>query len=260
MIRYPVYLEVGDDGRCMIHVLDQPGCFVRGFTRSEALVRLPEALQDYQAWLRHRGEPAAEPGERIDYEIVEEVSGTGGFNPGDKVALFSPETRPILNEDMEPFFHRMRLTRIHLLDLTSDLPDFLYTWKPEPDTFSISEVLRHVGRAEEWYVSRLLAEEELPAEWCETEDMPVFDYLDMVRQTALHILRHLTKEQRSKVFYPAYQARHPDEGWTARKVLRRFLEHEREHIGQVRQVQAAWCARHRPKEFDEPAWGLKEFY
>ncbi|HSJ58851.1 MAG TPA: DinB family protein, partial [Anaerolineae bacterium] len=38
------------------------------------------------------------------------------------------------------------------------------------------------------------------------------------------------------VFHPTVWTRHPDEAWTARKALRRFLEHELEHTRQVRQV------------------------
>jgi rubrerythrin len=34
-----------------------------------------------------------------------------------------------------------------------------------------------------------------------------------------------------------------DESWTARKAFRRFLEHEREHLGQVEEILAAYRGR-----------------
>jgi len=51
--------------------------------------------------------------------------------------------------------------------------------------------------------------------------------------------RQLTEEERSGIFYPTHWTQHPEEPWTARKVLRRFLEHEREHTAQVREILAA---------------------
>ncbi len=33
----------------------------------------------------------------------------------------------------------------------------------------------HIGNAEEWYVSRLVPAETLPAEWAHDDTMPIFD-------------------------------------------------------------------------------------
>ena len=62
----------------------------------------------------------------------------------------------------------------------------------------------------------------------------------MERRTAIARLRQLTEAERSQVVYPTAWTRHPDEPWTARKALRRFLEHELEHTAQVREVLAAY--------------------
>ena len=58
----------------------------------------------------------------------------------------------------------------------------------------------------------------------------------MERRTALNRLRGISAEERAGVFYPTTWTRHPDEAWTLRKVLRRLLEHEREHTGQVVEI------------------------
>ena len=83
-------------------------------------------------------------------------------------------------------------------------------------------ILRHVGNAEEWYVSRLVAPESLPTEWQDDEGMPLWDFLEMERRSALDCLRALSAEERAGVFYPTAWTSHPDEAWTLRKVLRRF--------------------------------------
>ncbi|MEJ2734306.1 MAG: type II toxin-antitoxin system HicB family antitoxin [Anaerolineae bacterium] len=69
MAHYSVYLETGDDGPCMAHVIDLPGCVVRALTRDEALRRLPEAIKEYHAWLRAHGEPVRTSGGSAQIDI-----------------------------------------------------------------------------------------------------------------------------------------------------------------------------------------------
>jgi len=238
MTRYPVYLEIADDGRCMAHVLGLPGCIVRALSRDEALCRLPNAIRDYHAWLCRHGEPAPPDEEPVEIEVAGESTGFGPFDPGDAAALFPPDREFVTPEGMEHHFRLMAYARADLLALVRDLPDEVLDWQPDSQSFSIRRLLRHVGNAEEWYVSRLVLPETLPPEWEHDEDLPVFEFLEMERRTAVARLRQLTEEERSGVFYPAHWTQHPEEPWTVRKVLRRFLEHEREHIAQVREILA----------------------
>jgi len=67
----------------------------------------------------------------------------------------------------------------------------------------------------------------------------MFEFLEMERRTAVARLRQLTEEERSGVFYLTHWTEHPEEPWTARKALRRFLEHERGHTAQARKILAA---------------------
>jgi uncharacterized damage-inducible protein DinB len=130
------------------------------------------------------------------------------------------------------------------------LPDDILDWQADPHSFSLRGLLRHVGNAEEWYVSRLVHPETpwperrsqggLPTAWKNDEGLPIFDFLEMERRTALARLRQLTEKERSEVFFPTHWTDHSDEPWTARKVLRRFLEHEQEHTAQAREILAAW--------------------
>jgi len=239
MIRYPVYLEIADDGWCMAHVLDLPGCTVRAPSRDEALRRLPNAVRDYHGWLRRHGEPAPPEEESIEIEIAGESSGFGPFDPGDAAALFRPDHEPVNLEEMEHYFRLMAHARTDLLTLVRDLPDDVLDWQSDPCSFNIRRSLRHIGNAEEWYVSRLVPPETLPPEWERDEELPTFEFLEMERRTAVARLRLLTEEERCGVFYPAHWTQHPEEPWTARKALRRFLEHEREHTAQVREILAA---------------------
>jgi len=49
MTRHAVYLEIAEDGRCMAHVPELPGCIVRAPARNQALAQLPGAIRDYYA-------------------------------------------------------------------------------------------------------------------------------------------------------------------------------------------------------------------
>jgi uncharacterized damage-inducible protein DinB/predicted RNase H-like HicB family nuclease len=233
MMRYPVYLEIAGDDGCMAHVPNVPGCTVRAPTRDEALRRLPEAIHDCHAWLRRHGEPAPPDDEVVELEVVEEHAGLGPFHPGDAAALFAPDRRPLAAEEVEEHLRLMAHSRADLLALVQALPDEVLNWQPAPRSFSIRRVLRHIGSAEEWYVSRLVPPETLPPEWEDDEKLPLFEFLEMERRTAAAQLLQLSEAERSGLFHPATWTNHPDEAWSARKVLRRFLEHEREHSAQV---------------------------
>jgi uncharacterized damage-inducible protein DinB/predicted RNase H-like HicB family nuclease len=239
-MRYRAYLETANDGRCLAHVLDLPGCVVPAPTREEALCRLPEGIRDYWAWLRRHGEPARPLDEPIQVEVAAERTGLGPFDPGDAAALFPPDREPIAFEEMERTFCLMAYARDNLMALVQDLADDLLDWQPDPASLTLRGLLRHVGNAEEWYVSRLVRPETLPSEWEDDENLPILEFLEMERRTAVARLRQLTEEERGKVFHPARWTSHPEEAWTARKALRRFLEHERQHTAQARRILAAY--------------------
>lgn len=243
MPHHSVYLETADDGRCMAHVLDLPGCIVRAPTRDEALSRVPEAISETLAWLRRHGEPTSAASEdAIEFQISGESTGFGPFDRRSAAALFPPDREPVAPEEMERHFRFLSYTRADLLALVQGLPDDVLDWQPDPQSFSIRGLLRHVGNAEEWYVSRIVDADTLPPEWDDDEDLPIFEFLEMERRTAVARLRQLTESERTEVFYPTGWTNHPEEPWTARKMLRRFLEHEREHTSQAREILGAWRA------------------
>lgn len=236
MTRFDVYLEVGMAGECMAHVLSFPGCFARANSQAETLAILPGAIRAYLTWLHEHGEHVAELIESPTLHVVETCTGSVPFWRGSQAALFTPDRVPVSNDEMEGYFRIAAYTRAGLLNLTHALADKTLDWKPDDESMSVLEILRHIGNAEEWYVSRLVDPATLPPEWEHDADMPIFEFLEMERRTALDRLRRLTEQERAEVFYPTRWTEHPDEPWTARKALRRFLEHEHEHTNHIRQV------------------------
>ncbi len=240
MTAYQVYLESTDKGLCMAHIPGLPGCFARGERRQQALDRLPGAIAAHCSWLARHGELLPGDGcvaaEQVELQVVGESDGLGPFDAGDAAALFPPDREPVSQEELERYLRLFGYARNDLLGLAGPVPQAVLEWQPYPEWFSIEQVLRHVGNAEEWYVSRLVPPERLPAEWDNDADMPLFEFLEMERRTALAQLRQLAPEARSRICTPSAWTRHPEEPWTLRKVLRRFLEHELEHTAQVRRI------------------------
>jgi predicted RNase H-like HicB family nuclease/uncharacterized damage-inducible protein DinB len=243
MTGYSAYLEIANDGVCMAHVPDLPGCFVRASARDEALRRLPDTIRDHCAWLRRHGEPASPQDEEFEIQIAGEDAGVGPFDPGDAAALLPTDREPVTLEEMEWHFRLMGHSRSDLLALASEIEDDVLDWQPAPDEYTIRRLLRHIGNGEKWYVSRIVPIDSLPPEWDADEDLSPLAYLSMERRTALARLRQLTEDERTRVFHPSFRTSHPQEAWTARKVLRRFLEHEREHTAQIREALATYRQR-----------------
>jgi len=236
VIEYHVYLETGDEGHHMAHVPALPGCAYRAGSRHACLEALPLAVAAHHAWLRRHGEPAPPDGSAFDLTVVKDVTGIGPFDPGDAAALFSADRLPVTRDEMEGYFRLMACARADLLALIGHLPEDVLDWEPGAGAFSIRRIVRHVGNAEQWYVSRLVPVDTLPREWDDDEGMGLLAFLEMERRTAVERLRRLADDELAGVFYPEVWTRHPDEAWTVRKALRRFLEHELEHTHQVREV------------------------
>jgi uncharacterized damage-inducible protein DinB len=244
-MRYQVYIE-SQGTHCMGHVLTLPGCFVRGRSRADVLRSLPRAVRDYWAWLRRHSEGSPEEDAEISLDVAEEVVGTGPFNPGDAAALFPAERSPVTLDRIEDYLRFMSYSRSDLLELVADRPDKVLDWRESQTEFSLRILIRHIGNAEQFYISRLFEPDQLPPEWAADRTFPVFEFLDLERRGCIDYLRRLDERQRCEVFRPPHFTDHPEEEWTARKVLRRFVEHEREHTSQAREILAA-C----------PAWKLR---
>lgn len=240
---YDVYVEIGDAGECLAHVLDLPGCILRAANEGDIREQLPDTIRAHLTWLRRHGEVVDAPLEPITTQVRETSRGFGPFRRGDRAALFTPDRRPLSRAELERHLRLATYTRADLLAPVVDLPEPVLNWQAAPKEMSIRAILRHVGNTEQWYVSRLVPPETLPAEWEDDDRLPLFTFLDMERHTAAERLRRLTDAELAAVVYPTRWTDHPDEPWTARKALRRLPEHEREHTAHIAQVLAAYRAQ-----------------
>ena len=194
----------------MAHVPALPGASARGETVEEAKEKIRDAITEYLRLLRDVGEPVPRASEGIELEF-EEVDSTTFLTDYDAL-------RP---NEMETLFRWMAISRQELMDLVKELPEEAVNRKPESGN-SIREILCHLAEADLWYTDRL-------KQWPEA---PLFR-LAAARGVALERLRELTESKRAGV------TTFEGEEWTPRKVMRRMLEHEREHIHEIRALLAA---------------------
>jgi len=243
-----VYVELDANGACMAHVLDLPGCISRGHTEEQALDGVPAAIVGYQEWLERHGErPDGAHTEPITLCVLQAIEGVVPFQRGDPGALSQPDRIAVQAEDIERYLRLSDYARADLLTAVRRLPPSILRWKPDAGAMSIRDILRHVGNTEQWYVSRIVAEDSLPPAWEHDHALPLQAFLRMERNTACQRLRRMSDRERTEVVAPATWTTHPDEPWTARKALRRMVEHELEHTDHVHEMLRCWRAHLRAR-------------
>jgi uncharacterized damage-inducible protein DinB/predicted RNase H-like HicB family nuclease len=223
------------------HVVELPGCFTREDDREEALIALPGAISRHLEYLRSKGVKRGWAASGL--RVVEEVDGIPELGEaGGAVALFGSDRAPVSGAEFRPFLELMRWNREELMSIVESLSENARTARPLPGKWAINETLRHIANAEEWYISRLglKAQREYEA-FIETmkpdkKRQPILDRLYTTRQGVYHVLDVSFEGGVPRVFKRSAYTKHPEEEWTFRKVLRRFVEHEREHIGTIKKV------------------------
>lgn len=237
---WSVNLEHGDQW-WYAHVAELPGCFTRAATRGAALAALNEAIANHLAFLRTHGlnlkdaPTACTLGEEI--HDIPELGESGGA-----VALFASDRRTVSGVDFDMLLRLMQWNREELLALVEPIEEPARNARPLSGKRTINETLRHIMYAEEWYISRLgpAIQEQYEGHLRSLRQAQgkggVKDQLVRIRQSAVQTLKVVQQRGMPEVFRRRAYTKHPEEEWTFRKVLRRFVEHEREHIGTIKQL------------------------
>jgi len=245
----PIYLDVAASGRVMAHLLEPPGLGVRFPSREDMARDLPGHLEAHRAWLRAHAEavPAGPP----EYVVAEEIAVAGDFESGDDVGFYTPDTVPPTPEEVERYLRIAGHAHTDLLALVEPLDGAALDWVRGEHTRPIRRVLRHIVGAELWYMTRIIDDPKaagLPEiirdadERCDaTEDM--MERVRIVWSAFQRWARSLAPEQRARVVLPTWFTSPSGERWTARKMLRRCIEHCREHTRSIEQILADYRQR-----------------
>lgn len=234
-----VYLDGAQGGPWMGHLLDEVGCMWLASGPAEAEAQAPAAIAEFMAWLRQHGEPGI--GDLADVvpltvtvEDVQEIPHFG--QSGAAVGLFVPDFAALTDLDIAAAVRRLGYARQDMLATVAGLPATVLDWEPPGGKRTIRQNLRHITNAQCWYLTRVLGHEAvariLPDPWPEE----IFERMHWVMEQAVNTLLDLPPSLRSGL----YRAEGPTEDWTPRKMLRRFVEHELEHLDVVRMTIKTW--------------------
>ena len=212
-------------GESMIYFRELPGCFSSAPTCEEALKNAPAAISTYLSWLKKNDITFVEDdGRDIAVTVKERLSAVDGR----KGPRFEADLLPPDDVEIDAALNIAAVARTELLELYEGVPArdrerVLYTGE-----WSLTQHLAHIVESEAWYASRLMdAPPANPGPDLQSDvSMALFDNAMDVEL----LISGLTPEQRGHVFL------HGGEEWTAAKVLRRMVEHLREHYPWMREI------------------------
>lgn len=226
MKTYALYLESGPKKqRTMVHVLDLLGCVAKGSTTDEAVANTPAAIRAYLKFLKRHSAPV-EPGE-FKTKIVEHITAGQWLGNGDPALVFQFDLIALTPIEIETYLQRLTWTRADIVKLVSGLTHLQLEKEPGNKQRPIRIMLEHVLESEYFYLSSFLGKiEGLPATGSivRKREGDLLNWMSAVRTIEFARLRATTPAERMK------SIEHWKQTWTLRKVFRRMLEHEWEHL------------------------------
>jgi len=229
-----VYLEQGaKDGWCLVHCPDLPGLGFKAPSREIALALAPLRVEAELDWVAKSGLPVEEADPAAsEVEVVGAVAVEVPVAAGDSEAIFGPEMSALDSDYLSFILKYLKASRHALARMVDRLPDSALNWRPARGKRSLGEVLGHIADGEAFYMVRLETPEEATKELWEryaNPKLPPRERLDRTRHLVIERLGGLSEEDMSRI------SRHEphSETWTARKVLRRLVWHERYHTRQI---------------------------
>ena len=222
-----------EEARYLAYALDFPGVFSYGADETEALIRLPRALLEFDKWIRDHTNEAWFSMTDLDLRVVERFT-TYNINEDYRIipagqgyqvnVWFQDDWRPLSKDEIIHALQVFHWQRDELLAGLSTLSDDIRVMDRPGQRWNINGIAKHIANAELWYLSRLeltsLTQEDLA-------DTPE-DRLDQVGALV---------EEFFPVFNDLVNVKGIDgEFWSYRKIVRRTLWHQRDHIEHIRQL------------------------
>lgn len=216
-MKHRIALEEIEPGHWIAWALDWPGCFSSAGTAEEALARAPERIAAYANWLRAK-DPSLPWPDGAAIELVERFEAFTAKDDPDYIvnAFFEDDRRALSAADVAHALRLLTWTREDLLQAAQSARTAGMAG------LDVDSIIRHVANAENWYLDRLdlaLPNDQLPEE-------PI-ERLKRVRERLRARLPELIGSTRAVTL--------SDESWSAHKLVRRALWHERDHTAQIAQ-------------------------
>lgn len=188
------------------------GAFTRGASKEIALNKMPDEIKAYLKW---RGESVSEI---LVSEIVEEKQSELNIADADSDVIFSSEKQPLTMEKYLKLKALVLKSAEDFLALYDSIPDKNKSCLPKRKTFygdvpiTANEMYEHTKNVNSYYFGEIGV------------DIDNCGTILECRQRGFELLEQQADYLDNKVFDGSY-----GEQWSLRKVLRRFIWHDRIH-------------------------------
>lgn len=220
--------EYNENGH-LLYVEDYLGAYARGRTREEALIKLPDEIERYMAWLYDNPKlnmKLADSG----FEVVQEKKSELHIEDADSDVIFDSEKLPLSESGYAQLKAAALKSARDFLALYSSVPDKEGSCIERRSTFygeiptTAHEMYEHTKNVNSYYFGEIGAEVDNDG-----------DILSC-RERGFAILENQPDFLKNKVYDGSY-----GEQWSLRKVLRRFIWHDRIHARAMYRMAVKIC-------------------
>ena len=205
-----VWEHNGNDS--LIYAENFIGAFTRGATKEEAIYKMPAEIRSYQKW---KGE---NPSDEYEIEIVQEKSVELSVSDADSDVLFDEEKKPLSLSEYLQLKGLALKSAEDFYTLYQAIPDKEESVLPSRKTFygqaprTADEMYEHTKNVNAYYFGEIGIEADHEGNIVEC------------RQRGFALLENQPDFLRNDVCIRSY-----GEEWSLRKILRRFIWHDRIH-------------------------------
>ena len=188
------------------------GAFTRGANLEEAIEKIPDEINSYLNW---RKEPALE---NITIEIIQEKNSNLQIKDADSDVIFDTETSPLSTEEYLQLKKMVLQSALDFYKLYLSIPDKNVSCLPKRNTFygavprTAQEMYEHTKNVNVYYFGEIGIDSD--------NEGTIYE----CRERGFELLEKTEGFLDNPVFEGSY-----GEMWSLRKMLRRFLWHDRIH-------------------------------
>jgi hypothetical protein len=231
---FQVGIENNNEGRSIAWALEHPGCFAYGIKGDAAATNLEGALDKYAGWiLRHDSNTwlnfsmdeieLAVNGTWNVYYIDDELNLSNEAEGYSVESFFPYDWKPLTTGEIKHALDMLSWSRDDLFRTVYGLSEAKLNQTFVGERWSINGILGHVGGAEWWYMERL----GIAFPRADVPEIPMPRLEKVRKQLNAELLKMDGVKQVVGV---------DGEIWSPRKVLRRALWHERDHMEHIRKL------------------------
>ena len=196
----------------LLYAVDFPGAFTRGPDLQAAVEKMPDEIRSYAVWA------GISLPEEVTFSVAEDVNSALQICDADSDALFASEKEPLTKAEYQHLKDLALKSAEDFLSLYHSIPDPEYRPYPVRRTFygpvpgTAKEMYEHTKNVNSYYFAEI------------DVDADNSGSIADCRRRGFEELEKHTDYLSNSVFEGSY-----GEDWTLRKVLRRFIWHDRIH-------------------------------